>query len=143
MKTERYHPKYEQDIIKLINNFYEESLEEYVQLDMGTLFKTIDDLKEGAFLLIVNDKCEGALAGREVASPISSEKVWQEVIWYINPTYRHNGIRLLNETRKILKEEGYNYITMVNMANSKADKLERLYSSLGFSKMETHWIGRL
>jgi len=29
------------------------------------------------------------------------------------------------------------------MANSKADKLERFYSSMGFSKMETHWIGRL
>ena len=143
MKIERYQPKYEQDIIKLINNFYEESLEEYVKLDMSALTKTIDDLKDGAFLLIIDGKCEGALAGKEVASPISSEKVWQEVIWYINPTYRHNGIRLLTEARKILKEEGYNFITMVNMANSKAEKLERFYSSMGFSKMETHWIGRL
>ncbi len=143
MRIERYQPKYEQDIIKLINNFYEESLEEYVKLDMSALTKTIDDLKDGAFLLIIDGKCEGALAGKEVASPISSEKVWQEVIWYINPTYRHNGIRLLTEARKILKEEGYNFITMVNMANSKADKLERFYSSMGFSKMETHWIGRL
>jgi len=49
MKIERYQPKYEQDIIKLINNFYEESLEEYVKLDMSALTKTIDDLKDGAF----------------------------------------------------------------------------------------------
>jgi len=143
MRIERYQPKYEQDIIKLINNFYEEALSDYLKLDLSILLKTIDELKDSVFLLIVNDRCEGAIAGKEVASPISSEKVWQEIIWYINVDYRHSGVRLLNETRKILKEEGYNYITMVNMANSKADKLERFYSSMGFSKMETHWIGRL
>lgn len=143
MRIERYQPKYQQDILKLISNFYEESLSDYIKLDLTALYKTIDDLKEGAFLLIIDDKCEGALAGRQVASPISSEKVWQEVIWYINPNYRHNGVRLFNEACKILREEGYNYITMVNMENSKADKLEKFYSKLGFNKMETHWIGRL
>ncbi len=143
MIIERYSYKYNDDIIGLVKNFHSEVLNEYgVSLNLDTLQNTINDLKEQAFLLTTNDICQGLLAGRAVEVPYSKDKIWHEVIWYVNKDYRKHGMWLLREAAKILKNEGYSKMVMVCMENNK-DRISRVYEHLGFKAMETHWIRSL
>jgi len=144
MTIERYSDQYRDDVQRLVRNFQDESLEEYgLSFNDQALLDTIDALKDQAFLMILDGKCEGLLAGKEVRSPISTDKVWHEVIWYVNKHCRRYGLKLLNTARAVLKAEGFTAIVMVYMHNSKSDKLHRLYTRLGYRPMETNWIGRL
>lgn len=144
MIIERYSEKYREDIAGLVQDFQDYSLTEYgLTFNSAVLSKTIDELKEQSFLLIVDGRCEGLLAGKEVKTPISTDRVWQEVIWYVSPDYRGVGVFMLQKAKKILKDEGFTSIAMVVMHNSKTKKLFRYYEGLGLKPTETHWIGRL
>jgi GNAT superfamily N-acetyltransferase len=144
MRIERYSDQHEDDVRRLAKAFQDESLFEYgLTFNNDALTKTLNELKSQIFLLIVDGKCQGMLAGKEVYSPVSSDKCWHEMVWYVDKDYRKYGIRLLDAVRAILKAEGYTAIVMVYMHNSKSDKLHRLYTRLGFTPMETNFIGRL
>ena len=128
----------------LIKNFYDEALGEFgIKFELDVVLRTLEEYKRNVFLLIINDKAEGILAGKEVKTPISDERLWHELIWYVNKSYRKGGVLLLRQVQRILKDEGYNEMIMVLMANSKADKLARFYERLGFREMEKHYIGGL
>ena len=144
MIVERYSDKYAHDIVALVKAFQEESLKEYgVKLSTTALAKTIDELKDSAFLLVKDDKCIGLLAGKDAQTPLSTELIWAEVIWYVAEEYRSHGVFLLKHARKVLKDAGYTQMVMIAMHNLKTQKLFNLYSRLGFMPMETHFIGRL
>jgi len=78
-----------------------------------------------------------------VTAPSSNEKIWHEVIWYVAKRFRKYGVRLFKQVREQLKERGFTALVMIYMHNSKSDKLARLYERLGFTAMETNYIGRL
>jgi len=144
MRIERYEDKYHDDVRRLVMDFQDESLEEYgITFNDTALENTIEQLKTQAFLLILDGRCEGVLAGREVYTPAGADKVWHEVIWFVSKHYRKYGLRLLSAAKAILKAEGFTAIVMVYMHNSKSDKLHRLYTRLGYKPMETNFIGRL
>lgn len=144
MVVDRYSDKYREDIEWLVRCFQDEALKEYgLSFDENALSNTIDELKDQAFLLIVDGKCEGLLAGKEVKTPLSDDPIWHEVIWYISEKYRRYGVFLLRHARKVLKEEGYTSMVMIALHSSKTQKLFKLYNKMGFVEMETHFIGRL
>lgn len=144
MIIERYTDKYADDVRRIVQAFQDESLVEYgLSFDAQALSKTIEELKDQAFVLVINDRCEGLLAGKEVKTPLSDEPIWHEVIWYVMEKHRKYGISLLKQSRAILKSEGYKAMVMICMHNSKTEKLFKLYNKLGFVTMETHFIGRL
>jgi len=144
MKIERYTDQYEDDVRRLVQAFMAESLAEYgLTFSEGALQKQIDLLKGQAFVLVIDGRCQGILAGKEVYTPTGGDKVWHEVIWYVDEDHRKYGIRLLDAARGILKAEGFTSMVMVYMHNSKSDKLARLYTRLGMQPMETNYIGRL
>lgn len=144
MEVERYAEKYKSDIAWLIQCFQNESLKEYgVEIDSTVLLNEIDKLRDQFFLLIIDGKCEGMIAGKEVKTPLNPIPIWYEVIWYVSEKYRKYGVRLLKHARKILKEEGYKQMVMVCMHNSKALKLFKLYNKMGYKTMEHHFIGEL
>ena len=144
MVIERYTDKYANDVKRLVKDFHAESLDEYgMTYNDQALADTIDALKYQAFLLIVDGKCEGMLAGKEVRTPTSDEKIWHEVVWYVSKVARRHGLKLLNVAKQVLKAEGFKAIVMVYMHNSKSDKLHKLYTRLGYTPMETNFIGRL
>ena len=143
MIIERFSLKYYGDIVLLVKNFHNDTLNEYgISLDLNALEDTITELKHELFLLTTNDKCEGVLAGKPVEVPYSKDKIWHEVMWYVNKDYRKHGIWLLREATKKLKEEGYTKMVMVSMENNK-DRISRVYEHLKFVPMETHWIRSL
>jgi len=144
MRIERYRDEYQDDVRRLVREFQAESLASYgITFNDQALSDTIQQLKDQAFLLILDGKAEGLLAGKEVRSPISTDKVWHEVIWFVSKNSRRYGLRLLEIAKAVLKTEGFTAIVMVYMHNSKSDKLHRLYTRLGYRAMETNWIGRL
>jgi hypothetical protein len=135
-----YDLKYRADVVNLVEEFYNEALKENDGgLDINTLQQTIDIYKDNAFLLIVQDKCVGLIAGLTVHSPINADKVYQEIIWYVTKAQRRYGIYLLRQVELMLKAAGYSSVIMGCMANSKADKLFTLYQRLGYKPIETHF----
>lgn len=144
MELTTYKPEYRDDIFRMVRAWESESLLEYgIKLNSGALDQTIDQIKDQAFLLLLDGHVEGMLCGKEVYAPASDEKVWHEVVWFVSKHCRRYGVRMLKTVRKILKEQGFTAMVMVYMHNSKPDKLARLYERLGFRAMETNFIGRL
>jgi hypothetical protein len=139
-----YEDKYKNDIIAIVNNFYDEALKEYSgALSIDALNKAIEAYKDNSFLLIIDDKCEGIISGTIAQSPISEDKIYQEYIWYINEKHRRYGVLFLKRVMQMLKEQGYTQIIMACMHNSKTEKLFRLYERMGFKAFETHFLMQL
>ena len=143
MIVERYSVKYNDDIVRLTDAFYNESLKEYMRLDYKTILDTIDELRHSAFLLVMDDKAVGMLAGKEVTTPLSKDKYWHEVVWYVDKLYRKYGVWMLKQVTQLLKQDGYVGMVMVCMHNSMTDKLSKFYTRQGFKPMETHFIRSL
>lgn len=136
--------EYYDDVARLIGEFHEESLGKYgVNLEKQSLLNTMDELRDEAFLLIIDGRCEGLVAGKEVKTPIGDDRVWHEMIWFVTEKHRKHGLHLLKTAQDTLKSEGYTKIVMVLMENSKAEKLSRYYERLGFQPLERHFIKSL
>jgi len=141
---ERYTDQYEADVHRLIKEFQDESLEEYgVSFNDRALSDQLAMHQNQTYLLIMDGKAQGILAGKEVRSPISTDRVWHEMVWFVSKKSRRYGLKLLSAVKQVLKAQGFKTIVMVYMHNSKSDKLHRLYTRLGYKAMETNFIGRL
>lgn len=147
-QVETYSDRHYLDVVKLVENFHEEAVGEYTGLfDPNALIETIKNLKDGnaqnAFLLIMNGSCEGILAGVEFKSMTSGQRIFQEIIWYVNKPFRRYGVKLLLEAQRLLKLNGINIMIMAVMENSKTEKIKRFYERLGFKPMEVHYMRNL
>ncbi len=132
------------EALALVKAFHKEALSEYaLKIDEDALIKFFDLCVAQSFLLIIDNKCEGLIAGQEMKNPVSGERIFQETIWYISEPFRKYGVYLFNQAQEILKQEGYAAIVMVCLANSKTEKLFKLYERMGFVPMEHHFIRRL
>ena len=141
---QRYSDEYHDDIIRLVKEFQDESLHEYgLTFNDQALMSTVEELKGSAFIAVIDGHAQGVLAGKEVHTPASSDRVWHEVIWFMSKPHRRYGLRLFNQATEWLKEDGFAAIVMVYMHNSKSDELFKLYTNMGLKAMETNFIGRL
>lgn len=141
---QRYSDEYHDDMIRLVNEFKDESLHEYgITFNDQALEKAIDELKGNAFIAVIDGRAQGVFAGREVYAAGTSERVFHEVIWFMSKPHRKHGLKLLNQATEWLKEDGFAAIVMVYMHNSKSHELYDLYTRLGLKPMETNFIGRL
>ena len=145
MRVEQYSDTHFLDVVKLVENFHKEAVGEYdAELNVDTL---IDTIKSGdpnnAFLLIVDERCEGILYGVRFKSMTSGKDIFQEMIWYVNKPFRRYGIRLLKETQNLLKLSGISIMIMAVLENSKTVKIKSFYERLGFKPMETHYVRNL
>ena len=109
---ETYTDKFYDDVVEIVSNFYEEAIKCYdIGLDKSSVAQTITNLKANnagnAFLLIIDEKCQGLLAGFEAPSMLNTKRIFQEVIWYVNPKYRTHGIVLRNKVLFFLKEQDW------------------------------------
>ena len=144
MIIENYTEQRKDDVIRLVREFFDESLSEYNQrFELDALYKTIEEYRQHSFLLIIDGKCEGIIAGKEVSTPFSNERVFHEIIWFVSKPHRMRGVFLLNQTMKTLKDLGFTQIIMTLMHNSKTDKLWDYYCRLTFIPFETHFIKNL
>ena len=144
MRIEPYSERYIDDVVSLIKNFHAESVGEYDDLfDPDVVIQTIkqnEATSSNAFLLVINDKCEGILFGVRFQSLLNKRQIFQEVIWYVNKSFRNFGVALLKEAENLLKSEGVNIMIMAVLENSKTAKLKKFYEHMGYKLMESHFV---
>lgn len=145
---ETYTPNYDEDIAKIVENFHDESLSQYDSgFDKEAVLRTIrsfdGDQASNAFLLIIDGKCQGLLAGTEISSLVNNKRTFQELIWYVNLPFRRYGVKLLERVQEILKDRGFDTLIMAVMENSKTKKIKNLYKAMGFKLCESHYIRSL
>ena len=132
-----------ENILPLVKSFYDESLKCYgfnfsEEVLRGIMKEHCDN--QSALIMVENEKIIGVIAGKFVQFPTSDFKIFQEVIWYVFPEYRKNGLRLFHETERYCKSIGIQVLIMGNMANLNNDKMEKFYKSQSYSMMEVQWI---
>lgn len=130
--------------LELIKEFHAESLDAYNLLynDECALL-ILPKFIGSSFVLEVDDKIVGILAGMVVNYPVNGEKIFQEYMWFVNKHYRKYGINLYRHLEEYCRENNIKKIIMVHMANLKAQKLEQFYNRLGFELLEKHYIKNL
>lgn len=149
MRVLNYQPSYFDDVVRLTEGFYKEHLTHYyTAYDKQRIFETLKSFEgensKNLFLLITSDgKCVGLLAGNEIHSKLNGQKFFQEIIWYVEKPYGQFGFFLVKQARKMLKSSGFSNIIMSVIENGKSSKIERIYRGMGFSKIETHYLGRV
>ncbi len=145
MLIETYSDKYFLDVVKLIENFHKEAVGEYDEV--FSVDSAIQAIKCGdpnnAFLLIIDEVCQGILYGVNIVSPTSGKRIFQEIIWYVNKPFRKYGIKLLREVEKRLQSDGVSIMIMAVLENSKTEKLKSFYERLGYKPMEVHYMRKL
>jgi hypothetical protein len=134
------------NILPLVKSFYDESLKDYgFDFNEDVLRAVIKSHCDNQSGLVMEDKGNivGVIAGQFVQFPTSDYKVFQEVIWYVLPDHRKDGLSLFRETEKYCQSIGMKAIIMGNMTNLNSDKMATFYASQGYKTLEVQWIKML
>lgn len=87
---------------------------------------------------------DGVVVGMIVClvSPLvfTSQVVAQEVVWYVKPTHRSCGVRLLKKTEELLRERGCEAILMVGL---EGDHSCEFYERVGYTLFQKTYIKRM
>ena len=131
-------------ILELLKEFHAESLNAY-KLGVDEQITTILMRKcySTSLVLEIDNKIVGVLGGTIVKYPLNDEKLYQELVWFVNKKYRLHGVQLFYKLEDYCRENGITKIGVALMANSKAEKLESFYERMGFEYLEKHFIKTL
>lgn len=96
------------------------------------------------FVLFDNaGEVRGAIGGMKSGDLYSGEPYSQELFWFVEHEHRGSGLRLYFEFEKWSRDKDCRSIRMVHLADSMAEKLNRVYIRLGFELMESHYGKKL
>ena len=98
----------------------------------GNVKVASDDVKFG--------KVVGVFSGYYTTYILNNEKLFHEIVWYVNPDHRRCGLSLYKHCEVAIKEQGAKKIVMIHMANAMSEELSSLYSKLGYKPLETHYV---
>lgn len=133
-------------LLPLIRSFQEEALAEYeFRFDVDHIKAKTSELCKNCSFIIETDTGDivGLLAGTIVNDMIGGEHVYQEIMWYMDSSYRRYGIKLLRHVEKYLKDIGVRKIIMVHLGNLNRDKLEQFYINNNYKLLEVQYIKEL
>ena len=108
----------------------------------GALFDTMLQLIDGEdALLLVEDTGQptGMLGALIFRHPLSHQSFFSELFWWVEPEHRGNGRALLNQAEQWGKDRGASHSMMI----SPNERVSRLYETLGYTKIEEHFIKAL
>lgn len=145
---QHYSDKYREAVSKLVKEFLDTKAGgRLAQIDDKILSATIGTFEgensKNAFLLLDEDKVVGLLFGVEVPMKHNSEKVYQEILWYIQKPHGHKAKYLINEVHRRLKARGFSTVVMTIFEAINAERIEHLLDQFGYKKLETHYISTL
>ena len=146
--TTEYKPEYREQTLQLVQDFEKEFFGEFgLETNLEAFDEAIDALKGACFILLIDGKIEGALAGTIVKSFCSKGLTWHETLWYVRKKYRNPmygyGIALFEKACEALKARGVRTMMTAHLNNDIGKKMGRMYKSLGFRGFETHYIKRI
>ena len=82
------------------------------------------------------------LAFEIVEAHASKDKLANELLWYVDPEYRGQGIKFLTFVEKELTLTGVKAITMSHMGNLN-NRLYKIYKRFGYELLQSTYIKRL
>lgn len=134
-------------VLELIHEFQRESLDSYkLFCDDAKAMKVIESTYDNALAMEDTDhpsvagKIVGVIAGIIGESVVSTDKVMQELLWFISKDYRGYGAELLERFEKLSKDRGCKQIVMVHMGNLHRRAFERFYTRRNYELLELQYI---
>lgn len=145
MNIEHYSSKYYKDCLELVTEFYEEYLSQFgSELNQKSIENTIRGFEgennENSFLLIIDERCVGVIAGISLNDPLNEKKIFQEILWYVRSPYGKYGFWFISQVENRLKDRGFGSIVMAVLTSPKEERIKTVYQTMGYKKLETHYI---
>lgn len=104
-------------------------------------WKTFLSTGVGGILLLERDASViGVLGFLRYPDPNDGELVVSETFWYVSPTARGHGIKLLNKFEELAKAIGAKRIMMAHMLSLMPEEISHLYVRKGYRPLETNYI---
>lgn len=114
---------------------YAGHLDENPDALFDTMLRLIES--EDALLLVEDTGNPTGMLGAVLFShPLSHQRFFSELFWWVEPEHRGNGLALLRAAEEWAAERGASHSIMI----SPDDRVSRLYETLGYAKLETHYI---
>jgi len=133
-----------EDIGNLVKEFHDESLKDYgISFNIECAKDTFMKHYQSSLVLIQDNKVIGAIIGTLITHGMDTKKAYQEMMWYVTKTHRRYGIKLLKALEAKCKENGIGYIVMGHMTNKKSERVERLYTRMGYEMLEVQYMKTL
>jgi len=130
-------------VLELLKEFHAESLNAFsLFCDDNIAMEVMKKLYPTSFVLELEGKIVGMLAGQIAVFPLNNERIYHEWAWYVTKKYRLHGVSLYHKLEDYCKEEGINKIVMITLGEN-ANKVEKFYRRLGFRFLEKHFIKEL
>jgi GNAT superfamily N-acetyltransferase len=125
-------------LVEMAQRFVAESeYARFVSIDPDRLSRTITDIamsEDGALLVSeVEGRPTGMIAMVAYDHPYSGERTAFEVVWWVEPEARGDGLRLLRAAEEWGREVGAKNIQMV----APNERVGTLYRRLGYAAVET------
>lgn len=137
----QYAPDDFMDVAMLLQEFHKDSLEDYgLECEDNKIGQAIKDNNANGLVLEMDGKVVGIITGTIVDYPLQKAKIYQEIVWYVSKDYRRYGLKLLRELEKRCKDRGITQIIMVALGSSMREQLDRIYKTMGYRELETHYI---
>jgi len=98
------------------------------------------------FMLVIEEekRIVGGLGG--LIEPLQMNrriKVFQEVFFYVKPTFRGYTHRLIGELEAACKYQGIDLIVMAHLSDKNHEKMDRFYFTRGYKLLEKHYYRRI
>lgn len=140
-----YSDTYESEVYNLVQNYFDESLKDYdSEIHPDALLETIRTADhDNAFLMIVDGKVQGLMAGIIIRSYLNHKPMYQQYIWYTNPGFGHLCMYLLTKVMEVLKNRRIEAIIISILESRNAERLKRIYEHRGFRPLESHYLRNL
>ena len=131
-------------VLELLKEFHAETLDAYkLHINEEITNLLMQKCYTTSLVLEIDNKIVGVLGGIVTTYPLDNELLYQELVWFVNKKYRLHGISLFKKLEEYCYQNNIKKIGITLMANSKADKLEKFYESMGFEYLEKHFIKNL
>lgn len=131
-------------VLKLVREFQKEGLDEFkLYSDEAKTKLVIRSNIEHSLVMEKDGEIIGCLGGQITTSIASTDKVWEELLWFVTQKYRLHGVKLLKELERKCREWGIKQVLMVHLGNLNADKMKRFYKKRDYKFLEAHYIKTL
>lgn len=124
-------------------NGKEFSLEMNLEVHLSDLAGLIEKADTDLFLLLKEDEVVGYMGVISFNSPIGSQRIAEEHMWFVSRNNKGRGIMLLiRAVSRWAKEHGCSHIiyNASCLASGMHDRLYEFYEKIGFKKFETSFI---
>lgn len=148
MRVEHYSQRFKEDVIFLIEEFHRQFVSSYDgEIYRPTVEQTIADLEakgvDKSFLMIIDEKCVGLLAGIEMKSFLNDKRMYSEIFFFVDRSFGSYAFWFMNQCERMLKAQGYSIMVMAILNSPKAERMTRMYELAGYKHLESHYIKSL